>query len=128
MTTLMTTQLIKFVLVGSLAALIHLGILHLMVTASLLQPLTANAAAFMLAFIASYTGQSLWTFNHKRHNHRSAAFRFLITQLLCGFALNQGLYTLLLSFTELNYLIASVIVLVSVPFITFSLSKYWAFK
>ena len=128
MTTSMMTQLIKFVLVGSLAALTHLGILHLLVTASLLQPLMANAAAFMVAFIASYTGQSLWTFNHKQHNHKSAAFRFLITQLLCGFVLNQGLYTLLLNFTHLNYLVASVIVLVTVPFVTFSLSKYWAFK
>ena len=121
-------QIIKFVLVGSVAALIHLSILHLLVTSDLLQPLIANAAAFVVAFIVSYTGQSLWTFNHKRHNHKSAALRFLATQLLCSFALNQGLYTLLLTFTALNYLVASVIVLVTVPLMTFSLSKYWAFK
>ena len=121
-------QIIKFAVVGSIAALIHLSLLHLLVSTGSLQPLTANVAAFVVAFIASYTGQSLWTFNHRQHNHKSAALRFLITQLLCSFALNQGLYTLLLEFTSLNYLIASVIVLVTVPLATFSLSKYWAFK
>lgn len=121
-------QLFKFVLIGSIAALIHLTILHLLVTTGLLQPLAANALAFMVAFIISYTGQSLWTFNHKQHNHKSAALRFLATQLLCSFALNQGLYALLLEFTALNYLVASVLVLITVPFVTFSLSKYWAFK
>lgn len=121
-------QIIKFVLVGSFAALIHLSLLHLLVSVGFLQPLMANVAAFIVAFIASYTGQSLWTFNHRQHNHKSAAVRFLVTQLLCSFALNQGLYTLLLEFTSLNYLIASVIVLITMPLVTFSLSKYWAFK
>lgn len=121
-------QIIKFVLVGSIAALIHLSILHLLVAAEFLQPLMANALAFMVAFIASYTGQSLWTFTNKQHNHKSAALRFLVTQLLCSFVLNQGLYALLLEFTSLNYLVASVIVLVIVPLVTFSLSKYWVFK
>ena len=122
------TQIIKFILVGSVAALIHLTLLHLLVTYGFSEPLMANAVSFIFAFFASYLGQSLWTFNHKQHNHRSAAFRFLTTQLACSFILNQGLYALLLEFTTLNYLVASVIVLVTVPFVTFSLSKYWAFK
>ena len=121
-------QIIKFVLVGSVAALIHLSILHLLVSSGLLQPLIANTGAFIVAFIVSYTGQSLWTFNHKQHSHKSAALRFLVTQLLCSFTLNQGLYALLLRFTSLNYLVASLIVLVTIPLVTYSLSKYWAFK
>ncbi len=121
-------QIIKFVVVGSIAALIHLTILHLLVIHFLLTPLIANAIAFTVAFVVSYTGQSLWTFNHKKHSHKSAALRFLSTQLLCSFALNQGLYALLLRLTDLNYLLASVIALVTVPLATYSLSKYWAFK
>ena len=121
-------QIIKFGLIGSIAALVHLGVLHLLVSSELLQPLTANIGAFAAAFIVSYTGQSLWTFNHRQHNHKSAALRFLMTQLICSFALNQGLYALLLKFTLLNYLVAGLIVLVTVPLVTFSLSKYWAFK
>lgn len=121
-------QLFKFVLVGSVAAAIHLGILNLVVETELLLPLGANVIAFLFAFIVSYLGQSLWTFNHKSHEVHSSALKFLVTQLLCSFALNQGLYSLLLTYTSLNYLLASFIVLATVPFATFTLSKYWAFK
>lgn len=121
-------QLIKFVIVGSLAALVHLGVLHFAVEQLRWSPLAGNSLAFALAFVVSYSGQSLWTFNHKSHRHQGTLLRFLLTQLLCSFALNQGLYTLLLTWTRLDYLSASVIVLVSVPLATFTLSKYWAFK
>ena len=121
-------QLIKFAAVGSFAALIHLGVLRLLVEFQLLTPLAANVFAFFIAFIISYTGQSLWTFNHRQHQHKSAISRFLMVQLLCGFGLNQGLYTLLLRFTSLNYTLASFLVLATVPLATYTLSRYWAFR
>lgn len=121
-------QLIKFVVVGAVAAAVHLSTLWLLVHFDTFSPLIANVFAFCLAFIVSYTGQSFWTFNHKRHNHTGSVARFLVVQLFCSLALNQGLYALLLSFTSLHYLMASFIVLVTVPLVTFTLSKYWAFK
>ena len=121
-------QLIKFIIVGSLAAFVHLGVLRTVVGYFSLTPLSGNAIAFAIAFIVSYTGQSLWTFNHKQHEHKGAALRFLATQLLCSFVLNQGLYALLLGLTSLNYMLASFIVLITVPLVTYTLSKYWAFK
>ena len=121
-------QLIKFAVVGSLAALIHLSILHLLVQSEWLTPLHANTVAFSVSFLASYVGQSLWTFNHRQHNHQASLFRFLVTQLLCSFALNQGFFSLLLLHTELNYLLASFLVLITVPVATFTISKYWAFR
>ncbi|MGI9276001.1 MAG: GtrA family protein [Endozoicomonas sp.] len=124
----MTKQLIKFVIVGGLAASVHLGCLWLLVEQLSLPPIGANVLAFITAFTVSYTGQSLWTFDHKKHGHGSAILRFLAVQLLCSFALNQGLYTLLLTYTALNYMLASFIVLITVPLATFTLSKYWAFK
>ena len=121
-------QLIKFAVVGSLAALIHLSILHLLVQAQWLTPLYANAVAFITSFIASYLGQSLWTFNHREHDHRTTMLRFLVTQLLCSFVLNQGLYSLLLTYTTIHYMLASFLVLAIVPVATFTISKYWAFR
>lgn len=122
------SQLIKFALIGSGAALVHLGVLHLLVKLHWLTPIPANAVAFFTAFIFSYAGQSLWTFNHKQHHHQAAATRYLMVQLLCNFGLNQGGYTLLLKLTSLHYLLASILVLMTVPVITFTLSKYWAFR
>ena len=121
-------QLIKFAVVGSLAAFIHLGVLYLAVDTLGYTPMTGNTLAFIIAFIVSYAGQSLWTFNHKQHTHKGSMLRFLVTQLLCSFVLNQGLYALLLKLTHLDYMVASFIVLLTVPLATFTLSKYWAFK
>ncbi|MDD7805395.1 MAG: GtrA family protein [Endozoicomonas sp. (ex Botrylloides leachii)] len=121
-------RLIKFILVGSLAACVHLAILHTLVSYFSLTPLSGNIIAFAIAFFISYTGQSLWTFGHKQHKHTITLLRFLATQLFCSFALNQGLYALLLHFTGLNYMMASFVVLITVPLVTYTLSKYWAFK
>ncbi|WP_252176499.1 GtrA family protein [Endozoicomonas sp. 4G] len=121
-------QPIKFIITGSAAAVVHLSTLWLLVDVAQAAPLLANPAAFILAFIVSYLGHAFWTFNHKHHALRSTLVKFLLVQLLCSFLLNQGLYTLLLTCTGLNYLIASFIVLATIPLVTYSLSKYWAFK
>ncbi|WP_062268349.1 GtrA family protein [Endozoicomonas arenosclerae] len=121
-------QLIKFIVTGGTAAAVHLFILWLLVDLNELTPLLANPLAFLLAFIVSYFGHSLWTFNHKQHVHHNTLVKFLLVQLLCSFVLNQGLYTLLLTYSHLNYLVASFIVLAVIPLVTFTLSKYWAFK
>ena len=120
-------QVVRFIAVGSGAALVHLAVLWLGVNLLTLSPLIANLLAFSLAFTASYLGQSLWTFNHKLHQP-TAVIRFLVVQLFCSLALNQGLFSLLIIYTPLHYLIASFIVLVTVPVVTFTLSKYWAFR
>ena len=125
---LLNHQLVKFVVVGSVAAGVHLSVLYLVVNLIGITPIVGNTIAFSIAFLVSYTGQSLWTFNHKQHDHKSAAWRFLLIQLLCSFALNQGLFALLLTVTPLNYMVASFIVLITVPIATYTLSKYWAFK
>ena len=120
-------QIIKFIVAGGLAALVHLSSLWLIVNFLALDPVIANALAFIGAFIVSFTGQSLWTFNHKSHDHNTA-LRYLMIQLFCSFILNQALYTLLVLYTPLHYMAASFIVLITIPVITFTLSKYWAFR
>ncbi len=121
-------QLIKFIVVGGSAAGVHLLCLWALVNQAGFSAIIANCMAFSVAFTISYAGQSLWTFNHKQHDLKSSGLRFLIVQLFCSFVLNQGLYTLLISYTSLHYLLASFIVLATVPIVTFTLSKYWAFK
>lgn len=125
---IMTSQAIKFIIVGSLAAFVHLGILRLLVVYMVASPLQANVMAFAVAFVISYIGQRFWTFNHKKHNHKGSILRFLTTQLLCGLALNQGFFAALLTFTQISYFLASFIVLITMPIVTYTLSKYWAFK
>ncbi|PJE79448.1 hypothetical protein CI610_01579 [invertebrate metagenome] len=120
-------RIIKFLIVGATAACVHLCVLAFFVNIVELSSYLGNAIAFMVAFFVSYQGQSRWTFNDQSHGTFASAFRFLVVQLLCSFVLNQGGYAILLTF-HIHYLLASFIVLATVPVVTYLLSKYWAFK
>jgi len=92
-------------------------------------PLVGNVVAFCVAFIVSYLGQTLWTFSDRNHDHAGGGSvgRFLSVQVF-SLVLNQGLFFLLIEYTALYYLVASVIVLITVAFATYVLSNSWALR
>jgi putative flippase GtrA len=120
-------EIARFGIVGISASLTHFISVFIIVTGFGLRPIFANIFAFIIAFSVSYAGHSLWTFKHKKHDHKKTVTRFLGVALF-SFVLNEGGYYLLLEYTQLNYLISLLIILVLVPFATFILSKYWAFN
>lgn len=122
----MSAQLIRFVLVGITAMLIHWITVIALVPMGL-NPLTANIIAFSIAFFVSYSGHSYWTFltSHLTHKYRFPRF-FIIA--VSSFIVNETIYFLLLRHTALDYRTALVIVLGSVSILTFIFSKAWAFR
>ncbi|OGT30554.1 MAG: hypothetical protein A3E87_03045 [Gammaproteobacteria bacterium RIFCSPHIGHO2_12_FULL_35_23] len=120
-----THQLFRFGIVGSFAALTNFIIVVLLVEFGKLHPLTANVFAFMIAFQVSFYGHKLWTFSSKG-KHLSSLTKFLIVSGF-GFCLNESLYALFLQILKLHYIPALIVVLMIVPPITFTLSKFWAF-
>ncbi|MET0027708.1 MAG: GtrA family protein [Candidatus Thiodiazotropha sp.] len=120
-------EIVRFGIVGVAASLTHFVSVYLIVSVFGLQPILANIFAFLIAFGVSYIGHSLWTFSHKKHQHNKTVARFLGVAIF-SFALNEGGYYLLLEYTQLEYLVSLLIVLIIVPVITFILSKYWAFS
>lgn len=122
----MKRQILKFGVIGSLAAAVHMGVVALLVNFSL-HPLFANIFGFMVAFNVSYLGHRFWTFgNNSRLSHAASAVRFWGIAVT-SFAINEGLFFLFLSFTPLPYLLALFLVLLMVTPITFLLSRSWAF-
>ena len=122
-------QIVKFCIVGSIAAGIHLLILTVLVNSYGLVPYLANSAAFIIAFIFSYWGQSQWTFQSTEQKTTwQSVLRFLCIQVLCSFLLNQSGFFLLNSVLGWHYLLASTLVLMIIPVCTFVLSKYFVFK
>jgi putative flippase GtrA len=119
-------QLCRFGFVGVSAMMVHWCTVVTLVPLGL-APLTANTVGFLVAFQCSYFGHRYWTFQETRSCPKKSLFRFFITAL-SGFVLNQLLFALLLKFTDINYRIALLIVLVLVAFSTFILSKFWAFR
>src|SRR5687768_8185455 len=120
-------QLLRFGLVGILAAFVHFSIVIWLVESGFLKPLVANIAAFLVAFQVSYSGHRYWTFRGTETQHKLAFPRLLILQITNLIA-NEGLFYIFLSFFHLPYPIALVLVLAILPLATFTISKFWVFR
>ena len=122
----MSTQMIRFALIGIMAMLVHWYTVISLVPIGF-YPLVANILAFFVAFLVSYTGHSYWTFLAFPPIHKYCLPRFFVVAV-GSFIINEILYFLLLHYTELNYRMALIVVLGSVSILTFTFSKLWAFR
>lgn len=115
-----------FIGVGSAAALVHFGVVLLLVHQHAVPPLAANLLAWCVAFGVSYTG-------HRRLTYRAHAVplgrsvRRFAAVSLAGLAANEGAYALLLHYTPLRFDLALAVVLVAVAVFTYWLGRHWAF-
>lgn len=120
-------QLLRFGMVGALAAAVHFLVVSALVARLDWQPLVANVAAFLTAFVVSYSGQHHWTFAGSGVSWRQGLPRYFLVS--CGsFVINELLYAALLAWTSLSYQLALGITLVVVAALTFVSSRYWAFR
>lgn len=118
--------LLWFGLVGTAAALVHLGLVWYLVSRGAFAPLLANVAGFCAAFAVSFVGHHRRTFAARQAPWRQALWRFLLVALL-GFVANELLYALLLR-SGLDYRLALLLVLGFVAGLTWLMSRYWAFN
>ena len=121
-------RLLRFGIIGASAAAIHYVTVIVLVETSGVVPLLANVAGFSLAFWCSFFGHRYWTFgDHQVVSEKISARRFFLTALF-GFALNEGLFYLLLHAVGLRYEYALGIAVVAVAGVTYILSRLWAFR
>ncbi len=122
----MILQMMRFGIVGLTAAAIHFTIVVSLVQFTGMQPLVANAFAFLVSFQVSYWGHRSWTFSETVVLHRVAFSRLLFVQLI-NFVLNEFLYYIFLSL-HLPYPVALLMVFAVLPVFTFISNKWWVFK
>lgn len=123
----MSRTLFWFGVVGCLAMSVHFSLVAWVLVPWGLSPLLANIFGFLIAFIVSYWGHRLKTFQASDVPHGSALPRFFLVALL-SFAVNECLYYLLLRYSPLDYRSALLLVLVAVASLTLLLGRFWAFK
>ena len=95
-----------------------------------MHPLVANIFGFLVAFLVSYQGHSRLTFKDPRKKKTTSLkemARFFIVAL-AGFALNQTLFYLLLTYSSWGVDLSLGITLIVVSGSTYVFSKLWAFK
>ena len=137
LSTLSSYQLIKFLIMGSLAALVHFLVLYMAVSFFAIKPIWANVIAFLIAFVVSFIGHLNVTFKTLNDQAGLNAQPATITPRLlkwfassvAGFAVNQSLFVLGISWLgNQYYLIVWFIVTAIVTVLSFLLGKLWAFK
>jgi putative flippase GtrA len=89
-------------------------------------PLLANLAAFVTAFMVSFTGHYFWTFQVPGHPGRAVRRFFVISG--SAFAINTSLLAVLLEAGWLSDSVSAVLAALVVPIITFFSSRLWGFS
>lgn len=118
----------KFVVVGTLAAMVNLLLVAILVKAFSWRPLWANVIAFLLAYQVSFLGHYHWTFKQDHASKKLSPWSKFFVVACFSFILNEGLYAILLHYFHIEYMLALFLVLIIVPPVTFVLGKFWAFR
>jgi putative flippase GtrA len=101
---------------GVFAALFHFGVAYLL----------ASTLAFTLGALNSYTLNRRWTFrSHARRAPELA--RFLAVQGV-GLGVNLALLAVLVELVGIHHVFAQLLAFPAASFITFALSRQWAFN
>lgn len=113
-----------FLLIGSLAAFVHVFSVGIFVNFLRISPLIANAFSFLIAFNVSYLGHKNLTFSGLGSKQLRLP-RFFIVAISAGI-MNEGLYFIFLQYTHVHYLVALILVLILMSCFSFLCSRYWA--
>ena len=116
-----------FIIVGGGAFLTHLLVVFLLVHFLSIAPLIANIFGFLVSFNVSFWGHHRLTFaGHGACPKRAMRRLFILAGI--NFFLNESFYYVLLHIFHLQYLIALIINLTVLAFITYFIAKRWVFK
>ncbi|WP_415251245.1 GtrA family protein [Sulfurimonas sp.] len=115
-------QIVKYGFVGGISTFIHIAISFLYLYYIEQSVFIANTIAFIIAFIFSYTFQSLFVFGHKLQiNKVIKYFAVQCSSLFLAFLISHFL------FFE-NLYIQTIVISFLLPLITFFIHKFWTFR
>ncbi|MGE8547682.1 GtrA family protein [Alcaligenes sp. Marseille-Q7550] len=123
----MSRQIILFILVGTLAAITHWGIVVAVVQTLGAPALLANLFGWLVAFLVSFSGHYWLTFRQQQARLLPALGRFFMVSA-AGFAVNEASYAALLKYSGLRYDILLGLILIALAVLTFLAGRLWAFR
>ncbi len=94
----------KFFIVGTLAYGVDVGVLRLMQYGLGLDPYTGRLVSFLCAASFSFAGNRFFTFRDRRQGHAGKQWMAFLLVSTGGFAINYGIYALLVSLFPWLYL------------------------
>lgn len=118
-------QFVAFFGVGLVAAIVHYGLLMLMVEAFFYDPVSATLAGYIAGGLTSYVLNRLFTYKAER-GHLEAGWRFAVVAAI-GFALTWLLMAIFTRWLGWHYLPGQVLTTLIVLVWSFLAHKYWSF-
>jgi len=119
-------QISRFGFVGVVATLVHVSIGLGLHEGAQMRPLWANLIAFCCALMVSFLGQTRLTFPDATAD--GGAFARFTVVAVSGLCLNQIIVWLVTSVFGGPYWLALIIIIGTVPGVTFLLLKFWALR
>ncbi|MBI5255470.1 MAG: GtrA family protein [Burkholderiales bacterium] len=120
------TRVLRFILVGGLAAAVHWLAVVLLVSRWGWPPVLANVPAWAVALGVSFAGHHRWTFGGHGAAPGRAFGRFFVVSA-AAFCLNEAAYALLLHWSRMHYGLLLALVLAGVAALTYLANRHWAF-
>ena len=119
-------EIFRFVVVGIAATAVHYFVLSVGVELAGIDPVMMTSMAFVCAAVVTYTGQSLWVFQARRHRKARLA-RFSVS-VLAGLVGNVAIMAVAVNLLRLDYTVGFVSGLILVPAATYLLNRTWVFS
>lgn len=116
----------RFVIIGVVAALIHMAVVWTLIESKSITPVLANFIAFLTAFFAAFIGHYFWTFRVPGNPLHAMRRYFFISG--SAFVANTLLLVGLLKSGWLSPVAAAVAAAAVIPLITFLASRLWGFR
>ncbi len=121
-------RVVKFIIVGGMASLVHLATLALLTEWAQVWYLIATTVGFGAGFGVSFTLQKYWTFQEtSRARLPGQAFAFFALQMT-NLVINGGLMYVLVDMVGLYYVLAQVVVLAVLAVFTYLVSRSYIFN
>ncbi len=118
----MIKQIIKFAIVGVIAALIDVGVLVVLKELLFFPVLLSSMISFTVSVIANYLLSMAFVFKSKNENKIKEFVIFLILSI-GGLCLNQLILWIGVEFTTIHYLIIKFLAMIIVPIYNFITRK-----
>lgn len=118
----MLLQLIKFGVVGVIAAVIDVGVLVVLKELFFVDVLIASAVSFCVSVVANYLLSMTFVFKSKKQS-KIKEFIIFVALSAGGLCLNQFILWLGVVFTAIHYLIIKILAMVIVPIYNFITRK-----
>jgi putative flippase GtrA len=116
----------KYLVVGVLGTLTHLGLLYVTVEFLHFTPLLGSSTAFIWVVLQSYGLNRTWTFQSKK-KHAITLPRYIVVSV-AGFLTNLLVMFVMINVLEVWYIIAQMVTILVIPAMNFLMNKYWTFS